>query len=579
MQFVNHDLESLITPLDVDKYEKLLLESDYSTEETKFLVNGFREGFDIGYTGPERRSESRNIPFTVGNHVEMWNKIMKEVQMKRVAGPYEEVPFDNYIQSPIGLVPKAGNKTRLIFHLSYDFDEENRSVNACTPRERCTVKYNDLDAAIQLCLQLHHEAQRKNKEGDREELVIIYLGKTGLSSAFRVLCMNRKSFRWLVFKAKDPKDGKVKFFVDKCLPFGASISCAHYQRFSNSLRHLIQYRTSRRSINNYLDDFLFMALAKYICNMMIQRFLDLCSELRIPVANEKTEWATTTLIFLGILLDGEHLLLSIPIEKQEKALKLLQDISGKKKVTVKQLQVLTGYLNFLTWAIFAGRTFNRRIYAKYSSVNKKLKQHHHVAVDSEFRFDCQIWRLFLENHRESALCRPMVDMEKMKSADELFFYTDASARPDLGMGGILYSNWFSVQWEPGFIKNNNPSIEYLELLAVTTAVLTWSHLIQNQRIILFCDNQAVVSMINNMVSTCKNCMYLLRLVTLNNLIHNRRIFAKWVETSKNDLADALSRMQYRRFWNLVRTKEITVNQMPSLPSSVVWPVSKIWKRH
>ena len=31
---------------------------------------------------------------------------MKEVKVKRLAGPYEEVPFENYIQSPIGLVPK-----------------------------------------------------------------------------------------------------------------------------------------------------------------------------------------------------------------------------------------------------------------------------------------------------------------------------------------------------------------------------------------------------------------------------------------------------------------------------------------
>ena len=43
-------------------------------------------------------------------------------------------------QSPIDLVPKAGNKTRLIFHLSYDFNDEDRSLNYHTPEEMCTVK-------------------------------------------------------------------------------------------------------------------------------------------------------------------------------------------------------------------------------------------------------------------------------------------------------------------------------------------------------------------------------------------------------------------------------------------------------
>ena len=169
----------------------------------------------------------------------MWNKIMKEVQLKRVARPFDKVPFKNFIQSPIGLVPKAGNKTRLIFHLSYDFKDleiKDNSVNACTPKDMCSVQYNDLDSAVQSCLEVFEEALKSG-----EKSLVIFLRKTDLTSAFRVLCMNKLSYCWLMFKAIDPLDGKVKFFVDKCLPFGASISCSHYQRFSNSLRHLVQW--------------------------------------------------------------------------------------------------------------------------------------------------------------------------------------------------------------------------------------------------------------------------------------------------------------------------------------------------
>ena len=51
-------------------------------------------------------------------------------------GLFETIPFENFIQSPIGLVPKAGSdQTRLIFHLSYDFKSEGfKSVNAHTPK-------------------------------------------------------------------------------------------------------------------------------------------------------------------------------------------------------------------------------------------------------------------------------------------------------------------------------------------------------------------------------------------------------------------------------------------------------------
>lgn len=248
-----------MTPLNVNLLAELLEKSQYDPKESAFLIDGFTNGFDIGYKGPqERQICSKNIPFSVGNKWIMWDKIMKEVEAKRFVGPFEKIPFDNYIQSPIGLVPKAGNKTRLIFHLSYDFEGQNRSsVNSCTPKELCSVNYNDLDHAIRNCILMSQKAQLLT--GKR----VIYIGKTDLSSAFRVLPLKIICFKWLVLKAEDPRDGKVKFFVDKCLPFGASISCLHYQRFSNALQHILEYKAGKvgkNAITNYLDDFLFLAV-------------------------------------------------------------------------------------------------------------------------------------------------------------------------------------------------------------------------------------------------------------------------------------------------------------------------------
>ena len=40
---------------------------------------------------------------------------------------------DCMVQSPVGLVPKSGGKTRLIFHFSYHFKNGNQSVNYWTP--------------------------------------------------------------------------------------------------------------------------------------------------------------------------------------------------------------------------------------------------------------------------------------------------------------------------------------------------------------------------------------------------------------------------------------------------------------
>ena len=136
-QSYHPDITSIMTPVKVNVLEKMLVDAEYDEAETQYLINGFRYGFDLEYEGAQNRQDtSCNIPFTVGKKFELWNKIMKEVEAERFAGPFESIPFTNFVQSPIGLVPKAGNQTRLIFHLSYHFkDSGNRSVNECTPKE------------------------------------------------------------------------------------------------------------------------------------------------------------------------------------------------------------------------------------------------------------------------------------------------------------------------------------------------------------------------------------------------------------------------------------------------------------
>ena len=60
---------------------------------------------------------------------------------------------------------------------------------------------------------------------------------------------------------RSPIDNEIYYFVDKCLPFGASISCVHFQSFSDAVAHVMRVKTGMENVN-YLDDFLFIALLK-----------------------------------------------------------------------------------------------------------------------------------------------------------------------------------------------------------------------------------------------------------------------------------------------------------------------------
>ena len=218
LYFENFDLDSVVTPVDADRLQQLLIETSYNKNETEFIVDGFRYGFDIGFRGSikNQRRFAPNLKLRLGNEVNLWNKIMKEVKNKRYAGPYQHPPFKEFIQSPVGLVPKDGGKeTRLIFHLSYP--RNGMSVNSQTPKEMCTVQYCDFADAIRRCME----------EGNG---LPVFVGKSDMKSAFRNLGLRPSQFCLMVIKAVSPFDGQTYYFVDKCLPFGASVSCSHFQK-------------------------------------------------------------------------------------------------------------------------------------------------------------------------------------------------------------------------------------------------------------------------------------------------------------------------------------------------------------
>lgn len=175
-----------------------------------------------------------------------------------------------------------------------------------------------------------------------------------------------------------------------------------------------------------------------------------------------------------------------------------------KKVTVKQMQELTGSMNFLCRAYPAGKAFNRRLYTL--GAGKGLKQHHHVSVNRETRLDCFTWVQFLFN--ECSLRRPFSDFLPLNPTD-VGFFTDASKNHALGMGGVFGKHWFFTQWEKNYIRNCNLSINYLELLAVATGIYLWAHEMKGKHVLIHCDNKPVVDMINASSSTCKNCMLLI----------------------------------------------------------------------
>ena len=91
----NFDLKSVVTPVKPNQLQLILDESGYDPVLTKFVVNSFQYGFSLGYECTKKvQITADNLCFKpgVGDEIELWNQVMKEVKLKHYAGPFKEIP-------------------------------------------------------------------------------------------------------------------------------------------------------------------------------------------------------------------------------------------------------------------------------------------------------------------------------------------------------------------------------------------------------------------------------------------------------------------------------------------------------
>ena len=121
--------------------------------------------------------------------------------------------------------------------------------------------------------------------------------------------------------------------------------------------------------------------------------VDSFQHLGVPLEPSKLEGPTTCLTFLGIQIDTESLLLRLPEEKLSKLKQELFRCILRKSISKRELQSLTGLLQFATKVIRPGRSFLRQLYAMQS-----IGSHpeHHVRLNAAARADIVWWHLFAE---------------------------------------------------------------------------------------------------------------------------------------------------------------------------------------
>ena len=147
----------------------------------------------------------------------MYKRLAKEIAKGGVAGPFQSRPMPTLRVSPLGVVPKkTEGEFRVNHHLSYP---TKNSVNDYIDDALCSVNYTKFDEAINMVHRLGRGA---------------FFAKSGIKSATRLLPIWSGDFELLGFKFDNC------YYFEKCLPFGCSISCSAFEKFSSFLEWLVR---------------------------------------------------------------------------------------------------------------------------------------------------------------------------------------------------------------------------------------------------------------------------------------------------------------------------------------------------
>ncbi|CAG2193410.1 unnamed protein product [Mytilus edulis] len=506
-----------LSKINVD-YFKLML-SDYSDREIcKLLEFGFPIGF---HRNKESMSLLRDFKvqkevLQVKNHrgaVEFPNDmekyLVKELTKGAIIGPFHVNPFDHgIILSPLNTVPKKDStERRIILDLS---SAGGTGVNEFIDKdnylgEPVSLTYPRVDDLVLLI--------KKKGSGS-------HLFKRDLARAYRQIPIDigdtfLVGFAW---------NGHI--FFDIVLSMGLRSAAQICQRLTNAIAYI--YSSLGFDIINYLDDFAGVESPELSSKafLELQNVLASCG---IEESEHKAVGPSTRMEFLGIICDSVKMTLEISIERLTEIDLILLEWVGKEFASKREIQSLVGKLNFVGCCVRPGRVFISRILNWLRYIYQDVKK---SEVPELVKKDILWWKKFLPLYNGVS----MMLIEEWSKPDEIFS-SDACMT---GCGGMFKEHFFHVEF-PDAIVNEQLHINALEMLTVVVCLKLWGTKLRGKRIIIKCDNQVTVTVINTGKSRNQFLQSCLREICFVAAINEFELRAVHIAGVDNRLADMLSR--------------------------------------
>ena len=519
------------TPLRPHHFARLLVKHP-SPQFVDTLLRHMTNGFDIGYHGPHYDLRALNLPSAAEHPQVIDDYLALECSQGRMAGPFPEPPFYPFHCSGMGVIPKQDGSHRVITHLSAP---PGCSINDHIDPEAVTLTYTSVDRAIGMANDLGKGT---------------LFAKIDLKHAFRQCPVRAADWHLLGVHWRG------QYYYDKCLPFGLRSSPFLFDTVASALEYIFRAQLQNDSIIHYLDDFLFAGPPQAdTCRDSLAGAESLCSQLGVQTKVEKRTPPTTCITFLGIELDTVAQTARVPPEKLSLLMQELSSFRARKRCTKRELLSLIGKLAFAAKVIPAGRIFLRRLIDASTTVPLL---NHHLRISASIRADIDWWLSFATSWNGRAF---FLDNHWLPSP-QFQLFTDAS---HLGYGCYWQGHWLSGTWTRRQVARD---IQWKELFAVLLAATAWGPQWSCRRLLVHCDNHAVVDIWQAGTTKHPALMHLVRTLFLTAATNNFTVLLQHIPGVSNSIADALSRSQFSRFHQLAPEADENPTPTPVIRTSL-----------
>ena len=435
--------------------------------------------------------------------------IQEELAHRAIIGPFQNLPPSFHISPLMTRDKQDSDKKRTIMDLSWPKgasvnDEVNKGIYLGTSY---TLHYPSVDNITDTLRRLGPGAKPF---------------KIDISRAFRHLRVDPADIDLLGLQVDQ------RHFLDVSTPFEYRNGSQFFQRCSDAIRYIMASH-GFPDLFNYIDDLIYVGLPSKI-DAAFAFLTSLLSDLGLEVSTKKL--VRPSVICLGILIDSQHRIISIPPKKLSQIVNLCHLWAGKTYCSKQDLQSLLGHLLYIAKCVKPARIFlNRMLQTLRDNASKKI-----FLLNAQFFRDLNWFNVFHSQY------------------NGVTFYDNLPCNAEIHLDASPFDNMvYSLPIERNYMGYN---IVQLEILNILVACKVWAAHWSNKRIKIWCNNLAVVEVLNSgrsrddTLATCAKNIWLL------SAMYNFDILLYHIPGRDNITADLLSRWtnsyeDYTKLYQLV----------------------------